>query len=94
MARVDRGPGVAAPAAPAGGRPPKEAAYKIVKTSDSGVDYIDYKDTESLRRMMSNNGKLHGRRRNSATAMEQRMIAQAVKRARFMGLLPYVETSF
>ena len=89
MARVDRGPGLQAP----GGRPQRDAASKAVKTTESGFEYIDYKDTETLRRMMSNNGKLHGRKRNSATAQEQRMVARAVKRARFMALLPYVETS-
>ncbi len=90
MARTDRGPGLSAP-----GRPQhhREPAYKVVRTSASGVKYIDYKDTESLRRMMSNNGKMHGRKRNSADAGQQRMIAQAIKRARFMSLLPYVETS-
>ena len=89
MARVDRGPGLQAP----GGRPQREPASKIVKTSESGEPYIDYKDTEFLKRMMSNNGKVNGRRRNLATATEQRMIARAVKRARFMALLPYTETT-
>lgn len=65
---------------------------KITRTSASGKVYIDYKDTESLRKMMSGNGKISSRRRTAATAMEQRMIAAAVKRARYMGLLPYVTT--
>jgi small subunit ribosomal protein S18 len=63
---------------------------KIARTSASGKVYIDYKDTESLRKMVSGNGKLLSRKRTGATAMEQRMIASAVKRARFLGLLPYV----
>ena len=66
---------------------------KIVRFSASGKVYIDYKDTESLRKVMSGNGKIQSRRRTGATAMEQRMLARAVKRARYMGLLPYVTTS-
>ncbi len=63
---------------------------KIARTSASGKIYIDYKDTESLRKMMSGNGKIQSRKRTGANAMEQRMITRAVKRARYMGLLPYV----
>jgi small subunit ribosomal protein S18 len=63
---------------------------KVTRTSASGKVYIDYKDTESLRRTISGNGKILSRKRTGATAMEQRMLARAVKRARYMALLPYV----
>ncbi len=63
---------------------------KISRTTATGKTYIDYKDTESLRKMISGNGKIQSRKRTGATAMEQRMIAKAVKRARYMALLPYV----
>ncbi len=66
---------------------------KIARMSASGKSYIDYKDTESLRKMVSGNGKLLSRKRTGADAMEQRMIARAVKRARYIGLLPYVSAS-
>ena len=66
---------------------------KIARTSTSGKVYIDYKDTESLRKMMSGNGKIQTRKRTGANAMEQRMIAKAVKRARYMALLPYVSAA-
>jgi len=66
---------------------------KIARTSASGKVYIDYKDTESLRKMVSGNGKILSRKRTGATAMEQRMIARAVKRARYIGLLPYVSSA-
>jgi small subunit ribosomal protein S18 len=62
---------------------------KIARTSASGTVYIDYKDTESLRKMISGNGKILSRKRTGANAMEQRMLARAVKRARYMALLPY-----
>jgi len=63
---------------------------KIARISASGKTYIDYKDTESLKKMVSGNGKILSRKRTGATAMEQRMVARAVKRARYMALLPYV----
>jgi len=62
---------------------------KIARTSESGTTYIDYKDTESLKKMISGNGKIQSRKRTGATAMEQRMLARAIKRARYMSLLPY-----
>ena len=66
---------------------------RIAKTSASDKTYVDYKDTESLKRLVSNNGKILSRKRTGISAMEQRMVAKAVKRARYMGLLPYVTTS-
>jgi small subunit ribosomal protein S18 len=66
---------------------------KVTRTSASGKTYIDYKDTESLRKMISGNGKILSRKRTGASAMEQRMLARAIKRSRFMALLPYVATA-
>ena len=54
---------------------------------DSGVDF---KDVESLKKMLSVNGKILSRKRTGASAAEQRMITDAIKRARFLGMLPYV----
>jgi small subunit ribosomal protein S18 len=62
---------------------------KIGTFAANGKQYIDYKETETLRRLTGANGKISGRRRTSANALEQRMIAQAVKRARYMALVPY-----
>ena len=67
---------------------------KVIRTSESGEVYIDYKDTESLRKTISGNGTILSRKRTGANAMEQRMLAQAVKRARYVGLLPYVSSGF
>lgn len=66
---------------------------KATKTTASGKVFIDYKDTETLRRMLSGNGKILSRKRTGANAMEQRMLTRAIKRARFMALLPYVTTA-
>jgi small subunit ribosomal protein S18 len=65
----------------------------VIKTTGKGHKYVDWRDVENLRRMMSPNGKIHGRKKLGVTAREQRMIAQAVKRARYMGLLPYTSAT-
>ena len=66
---------------------------KIAHFSTTGKSYIDYKDTESLKKLMSSNGKIQSRKRTGADAMNQRMLARAIKRARYMALLPYVTTA-
>lgn len=66
---------------------------KITKTTPKGNIFIDYKDVENLRRTMSPNGKIFARKRNSTSAQEQRLLAQAIKRARFMALLPYTSAT-
>ncbi|MEM1166480.1 MAG: 30S ribosomal protein S18 [Planctomycetota bacterium] len=63
------------------------------QTSGTGTVFVDYKNVEDLRRMMSPNGKIYGRKRLGTTAAQQRKIAQAVKRARYMGLLPYTSAT-
>jgi small subunit ribosomal protein S18 len=63
---------------------------KVARTSADGTVYMDYKDTESLRKMISGNGKILSRKRTGANAMEQRMLAKAIKRSRYMALLPYI----
>ena len=88
--RSERGFGLQSPRPE---RDNRELKRRVIKTSKKGVLHVDFKNSESLRRMMSNNGKISSRRRTGASAMEQRMIAQAVKRARFMGLLPFVEAT-
>ena len=70
-------------------RPPN-AETSSLRTSASGKIFIDYKDTETLKKMISNNGKILSRKRTGANAMEQRMLAKAIKRSRYMALLPYV----
>lgn len=62
-------------------------------TSGKGVEYVDYKDVENLRRMMTPNGKIHGRKRLGTTARQQKMVAQAIKRARYIGLLPFTDAT-
>jgi small subunit ribosomal protein S18 len=58
-----------------------------------GNPYVDYKSVDDLRRLMTPNGKIYSRKRLSVTAREQRMISQAIKRARHMALLPYTDAT-
>ena len=51
---------------------------------------IDYKDIKLLQRFVSERGKIVPRRITAVTAKEQRQLAQAIKRARELALLPYV----
>jgi small subunit ribosomal protein S18 len=51
---------------------------------------IDYKDVKLLQRFVSERGKIVPRRITAVTAKEQRELAQAIKRARMLSLLPFV----
>jgi small subunit ribosomal protein S18 len=51
---------------------------------------IDYKDTRMLQRYISERGKIIPARISAVSTKKQRELAQAIKRARFLGLLPYV----
>ena len=51
---------------------------------------IDYKDTRMLQRYISERGKIIPARISAVCTKKQRELAQAIKRARFLGLLPYV----
>ncbi|MBP9828144.1 30S ribosomal protein S18 [Patescibacteria group bacterium] len=53
-------------------------------------DTINYKNTEFLRRFVSSFGKIVSRKRNGLCASCQRTVAAEIKRARFIGLLPFV----
>ncbi|MEQ8769520.1 MAG: 30S ribosomal protein S18 [Phycisphaerales bacterium] len=66
---------------------------KLTQTSGKGIEFVDYKDIEALRRSMTPNGKIYGRKRLATNARQQRMVAQAIKRARFMGLLPFTSAT-
>ncbi len=65
----------------------------VLKETANGSSYVDWKDVESLRRMLSPNGKIYSRKRLGTTAAEQRKLAQAIKRARHMGLLPFTSAT-
>ncbi|HOM76104.1 MAG TPA: 30S ribosomal protein S18 [Anaerohalosphaeraceae bacterium] len=54
-----------------------------------GKTYIDYKDVETLQKLLTNRGKIFSRRRSGNCASCQRKVKAAIKRARFMALLPF-----
>ena len=60
------------------------------KFSKAGIEYIDYKDTDLLQRFMNDQGKILPRRVTGTSAKYQRQLARAIKRARFLGMIPYV----
>lgn len=54
------------------------------------IDYVDYKDVDLLKHFISERGKILPRRVTGTSAKNQRKVAKAIKRARIMGLLPFV----
>ena len=52
--------------------------------------YIDYKDLDLLSKLTNRHGKIVSRRKTGCHAATQHAVAQAIKRARFMALMPYV----
>ncbi len=52
--------------------------------------YVDYKDLELLKKLINRHGRIVGRRKTGCTAVSQHAVTEAIKRARFMALLPYV----
>jgi len=54
------------------------------------VDYIDYKNQENLKRYVNEFGRIRPRRQTGTCAKHQRSLAQAIKRARHIALLPFV----
>lgn len=81
--------------APKNSRQPKSkdlarrAKKKISPISSEGIEYVDYKDVEFLRRFLSDRAKIRGRYASGNDAQQQRVIGIAIKNAREMGLLPY-----
>lgn len=52
--------------------------------------FVDYKNLELLSKLTDRQGKIVARRKNGCTAVSQHAVAMAIKRARFMALMPYV----
>ena len=72
---------------------PRNVMHKRKKVCQFCVDkknYIDYKDTATLRHYISERAKILPRRTTGTCAMHQRELTEAIKRARQVALLPYV----
>lgn len=58
--------------------------------SQNNIKHIDYKDTEILKKFLNPHGRMISRKKTGVCARSQRQLSEAVKRARYMGLLPFV----
>jgi|GEM_PF-9124 len=83
--RAERGEGRGA-----GGATPFFRRRKTCPFSGDNAPRIDWKDTKTLLRYISERGKIMPSRITAVSAKKQRELAQAIKRARFMALIPYV----
>ncbi|MET9330756.1 30S ribosomal protein S18 [Streptomyces cellulosae] len=73
-------------------RPAKAALARMNRPNPldaAKITYIDYKDTDLLRKFISDRGKIRSRRVTQVSRQQQRQIATAIKNAREMALLPY-----
>ena len=77
-------------AAGGGARRPFQRRRKTCPFSGEGAPKIDYKDVRTLGRYISERGKIVPSRITAVSTKKQRLLANAIKRARFMALLPYV----
>jgi len=75
----------------------KNNRAKAVKRDPIYVDgerprpmYVDYKDVDLLKKLVNRHGRIVVRRKTGCTAVSQHAVTRAVKRARFMALLPFV----
>ncbi|PIP55611.1 MAG: 30S ribosomal protein S18 [Candidatus Zambryskibacteria bacterium CG22_combo_CG10-13_8_21_14_all_42_17] len=57
---------------------------------ENNIKRIDYKDVETLKKFLTPHARIQSRKRSNIPAKFERELAVAVKRARFLGLLPYV----
>lgn len=68
-------------------RPHKKVCYFL----KNNIKYIDYKNVEMLKQFIGATGKISTRRTTGTCAKHQRELAKAIKNARFMALLPFVQ---
>lgn len=67
---------------------------KYCKFCATKVDVVDYKHTQLLLRFVNDRGKIAPRRVTGTCASHQRILSRAIKRARFIGLIPYVREHY
>ena len=71
-------------------RRPRIFQKRACRFCSEKVDQVDYKDLERIGRYVTERGKILPSRLTGTCALHQRVLTQAIKRARFMALLPYV----
>jgi small subunit ribosomal protein S18 len=72
------------------GRKGRTKRRKVCYFTANGITHIDYKDVDTLKKFISERGKILPRRVTGTSAKYQRMLTRAIKRARIMALLPFV----
>jgi small subunit ribosomal protein S18 len=65
---------------------------KVSPVLEAGIRFIDYKDERFLSRFINENGKILPGRLSGVDARHQRQLARAIKRARYLALLPYTRS--
>ncbi|MFX3625787.1 MAG: 30S ribosomal protein S18 [bacterium] len=70
--------------------PDANVKKKYCRFKKNGIKYIDYKDANFLKKFLNEQGKILPRRITGTSLKYQRKVAQAVKRARHIAVLPYV----
>ncbi len=86
----DEAPAGSGESAAGGGRRPFFRRRKTCPFTGKGAPVIDYKDIKLLSRYVSERGKIVPSRVSAVSNKKQRELAQAIKRARHLALLPYV----
>lgn len=64
---------------------------KLNFMKNTETQHIDYKDIEVLKQYINPHGRILPSRRTDLSAKQQREVSNAIKRARFMGLIPYIQ---
>jgi small subunit ribosomal protein S18 len=59
--------------------------------TQNDIRHVDYKDVDLLKQFINPHGRIVSRKRSGLTAKQQRAVEAAIKRARYMSLLPYVQ---
>ena len=72
-----------------GGRNNRRGRRRVCSFCVDKAEYIDYKDTAKLRKYITERGKILPRRISGNCAKHQRVLTEAIKRARIVALLPY-----
>ena len=73
------------------GNRPRFTRRRVCKFTVEGITSVDYKDLEILKGFVTESGKIMSARNTGTKAKYQRQLATAVKRARFLALLPYTD---
>jgi small subunit ribosomal protein S18 len=75
-------------------QPQVQLKKKYCRFKKSGIKYIDYKEVDFLNKFVNEQGKLLPRRLSGNSQKYQKKVAEAIKRARFLALMPYVTDGY